>query len=231
MLDLLNKGRHVVLDNWYSSLHLAQFLLERGTLTTGTIRPNRGVPLIMKNESLSKGQALFSRKDEILLVNFRDTKYVHVITTKYEAGFVERTRFLKGGKKEFIKNPSPIQRYNEQMGAEDLVDQLLEPTDPTRKSYAWFKKLGLHMISRMLLNARTIYYNLHPQRNWMDYGEFIKMVVHQLLTRCSPGYKQLCLERKKDLSLKRKKSTMVVESSGSDKCHGMITIPPTEKKV
>ncbi|XP_050709301.1 piggyBac transposable element-derived protein 4-like [Eriocheir sinensis] len=211
MLDLLNKGRHVVLDNWYSSLHLAEFLLERGTLTTGTIRPNRGVPPIMKNESLSRGQALFSRKDEILQVKFRDTKCVHVITTKYEAGFVERTRVLKGGKQEFIKKPSPIQRYNEQMGAVDLVDQLLEPPDPTRKSYTWFKKLGLHMISRMLLNARTIYCNLHQQRHWMEYGEFIKLVVHQQLTRCSPGYRQLCSERKKDLSLRKKKSAMVEE--------------------
>ncbi|MPC34371.1 hypothetical protein E2C01_027757 [Portunus trituberculatus] len=79
----------------------------------------------MKNESLSRGQALFSWKEEILQVKFRDTKCGHIIMTKYEAEFVQRTRVLKGGKKEFIKKPSPIQRYNEQMGAVDLVEHLL----------------------------------------------------------------------------------------------------------
>ncbi|MPC34373.1 hypothetical protein E2C01_027758 [Portunus trituberculatus] len=65
----------------------------------------------------------------------------------------------------------------------------------------------------------------------MDYGEFIKLVVHQLLTRCSPGYWQLSLKKKKDLSLKRMKFAMVEEPSGGDKCHGMVPIPPTEKKA
>lgn len=74
---------------------------------------------------------MFSKKDEILPVKFRGTKYVHIITRKYEAGFVERTRFLKGGKMEFTKKPSPIQRCSEQIKALDLVDQLLETPNPT----------------------------------------------------------------------------------------------------
>lgn len=85
--------------------------------------------------------------------------------------------------------------------------------------------------ARILLNAQTLYYNLHPLRNWMNYGEFIKLVVHQLLTQCSPRYKQLCLEMKTDVSLKIKRSVMVAESRESDKCHGMVSISPTEKTV
>lgn len=61
--DLLKKGRHVVLDNWYSSLSLAKYLLERDTLTTGTILDSRGVPEEVKKENLQKEQALFARKD------------------------------------------------------------------------------------------------------------------------------------------------------------------------
>lgn len=87
---------------------------------------------------------MFERKKEILVVKYSDRKVVHVVTTKYKAGYVEHTRHLRGGKVEMVKKPLPIQRYNEQMGAVHLVDQLLEPYDPSRKSFAWFKKLGLH---------------------------------------------------------------------------------------
>lgn len=38
------------------------------------------------------------------------------------------------------KKPLLIQWYNEKMGTVDLVDQLLEPTDPIRKSYTRLKK-------------------------------------------------------------------------------------------
>ncbi|CAH1987778.1 unnamed protein product [Acanthoscelides obtectus] len=42
--NILNSGREVILDNWYTSVRLSQFLLTQGTYLTGTIRSNRGVP-------------------------------------------------------------------------------------------------------------------------------------------------------------------------------------------
>ncbi|MPC28607.1 PiggyBac transposable element-derived protein 4 [Portunus trituberculatus] len=154
MHSLLNKGRHVVLDNWYTSLQLAEYLLERNTLTTGTIRGNR--------VRLKMLPVKHWPRNNVLVTKFNDHRVVHVITTKYDGGFVEKTRHLRGGDIEMVKKkPTVIQRYNEQMGAVDIVDQLLEPYDLTRKSTAWFKKLGIHMVSRMVLNARIIYQILH----------------------------------------------------------------------
>ena len=40
---LLNKGYHVYTDNWYSSLRLYMYLLEKNTLACGTVRENRGI--------------------------------------------------------------------------------------------------------------------------------------------------------------------------------------------
>ncbi len=43
------------------------------------------------------------------------------------------------------------------MGAVDAIDQALEPYNCARKSYTWLKKLGFHMIDKMVLNANVFY--------------------------------------------------------------------------
>ncbi|KAK7485435.1 hypothetical protein BaRGS_00023383 [Batillaria attramentaria] len=44
---LLGKGYHVYRDNWYLSLKLFMFLLEKQTLACGTVRENRGIPEVL----------------------------------------------------------------------------------------------------------------------------------------------------------------------------------------
>lgn len=60
--NMLDEGREVILDNWYLSLRLAEFLLSRNTYTTGTIRIHRGVPKELVETKLSEHQACFVRK-------------------------------------------------------------------------------------------------------------------------------------------------------------------------
>ncbi|XP_045134367.1 piggyBac transposable element-derived protein 4-like [Portunus trituberculatus] len=105
MGSLLDEGRHVVLDNWYSSLQLAEYLLRKNTPTTGTIQANRGVPENVTCQRLAKKQAVFVRRDNVLVTKFNDCKVVHVMTTKYEGGCVEKTRHFRGGAVEMVKNP------------------------------------------------------------------------------------------------------------------------------
>ena len=40
MLPLLNKGYHLYIDNWYTSIPLLQYLRDNDTLACGTIRKN-----------------------------------------------------------------------------------------------------------------------------------------------------------------------------------------------
>lgn len=50
-------------------------------------------------------------------------------------GFAEKTCHLCGHDTDG-KNLTVIQCYNEHMGAVDIIDQLLDPNNPTRKSTA-----------------------------------------------------------------------------------------------
>ena len=78
------------------------------------------------------------------------------------------------------------------MGSVDQADQLLKPYSSGRKSLAWFKKLGLHFIDRMLLNSFIIYKNQHP----VAYGkkrllDFIKEVSTGLLMKYSKAAREM----------------------------------------
>ena len=69
------------------------------------------------------------------------------------------------------------------MGAVDLCDQLLQPYSAGRRSLAWFKKLGLHMIDRMVLNSYKLHMNTHVDTYKKTSMEFIIDVVSQVLKK------------------------------------------------
>ncbi|KAK4315602.1 hypothetical protein Pmani_013191 [Petrolisthes manimaculis] len=56
MKDLLNSGRHVITDNWYTSLRLADYLETQRTLLTGVVRSGGGPPKEVQNMKLDKKQ-------------------------------------------------------------------------------------------------------------------------------------------------------------------------------
>ena len=68
MTGLLDKGHHVITDNWYTSLRLARYMLTRKTDLTGVVRVNRGIPERLKNEILDSKQSSFMRNVDVLAV-------------------------------------------------------------------------------------------------------------------------------------------------------------------
>ena len=69
MGELLGKGYHVYLDNWYTSLDLATYLKVNTTGMCGTMRANRrGIPNELKTLDFPKAQYAFRRKGALLLV-------------------------------------------------------------------------------------------------------------------------------------------------------------------
>ena len=66
------KGHNLCIDNFYTSLNLAKYLIENGTNVTGTIRENRKqFPLELKNTSPQKGKAAFCQHDSIVIMKHR----------------------------------------------------------------------------------------------------------------------------------------------------------------
>ena len=81
--DLIGCGRHVITDNWYTSLRLAEFLLTENTDLTGIVKPNRGPPQFLKAEKLAKKGSSFIRRGDVMITKYEDRKTIYAITTRY----------------------------------------------------------------------------------------------------------------------------------------------------
>ena len=136
MTNLIDEGRQVFTDNWYTSARLVEYLLTRKTLITGVVRAGRGPPRAWMDQPLLRRQSCFARKGNILVVKYHDRNKVCVLTTTYKADFVERRIILYGGTVDYENKALHIAEYNKCMGSVDYVDRMLEPYSSNKKSLA-----------------------------------------------------------------------------------------------
>ena len=157
MLPLFNKGYHLYIDNWYTSIPLLQYLRENDTLACGTIRKNRkGFPEVVSKAKLcQRGESIAYRSDALLALKCKDTKEVCILTTIHD----ERMQNVRNRRNPAHPRQKPkcIVDYNQYMGGVDRTDQLLEPFKVARKSMKWYKKLAMHLIQLSLLNSFLLY--------------------------------------------------------------------------
>lgn len=124
--NLLNQGRHVYMDNYYSSPELMMELFGQKTFSAGTVRANRkGLPLgVTKNrKKLKKGEVVFRRNGPLLALAWCDKRSVYMISTIHGANMVSTGRV--DHRQNVIEKPEPIYYYVKLMGGVDLGDQLM----------------------------------------------------------------------------------------------------------
>ena len=64
-----------------------------------------------------------------------------------------------------------LKQYNTPMGGVDCVDQQLHCYKVLRKTYKWYRKLALRLISQSVLNSHKVFLNFF-QRNDMTFHSF-----------------------------------------------------------
>ena len=160
----LNKGHHLFIDNYYTSLPLAKYLLQKATHVTGTIKEGRKkFPTELKQVNVEKGEAVFYQSNDIVVGKYRShkdkasgkPKLVNILSTAHGVEMANTTRRDRDGN--IIQKPRSIIAYNHNMGGVDLMDQQLEGIDALRKSYKWYKKLFLRLVMQCSLSAHKLY--------------------------------------------------------------------------
>ena len=79
-----------------------------------------------------------------------------------------------------IFKPSMIANYSRNMGNVDMVDQQLHGLHLLRKSYKWYKKLALRLLSQVTLNSHKIYCKVTGSK--MVFLDYHQDVVTSLIT-------------------------------------------------
>ena len=175
---LLDSGRCVYMDNFYSSPDLFQRLVQRTTDAVGTVKITRkGMPVNLKKK-LKKGEVVSAKCGKLVALKWKDKRDVALLTTKHSDQMQPVSR--KGGL-ECINKPMCVIEYNKYMGGVDLKDQLLESFLLERKrTKVWYKKLFNHFVNTAVLNA----YILHRKAgNNKDHLEFRISLVNKIIAK------------------------------------------------
>ena len=195
----LNAGRCVFLDNFYTSPHLASWLLSKNTYICATVKPSRkNFPRELTADPIEKGESIFYKCEEkhVSAVKYRalknrsnnKPKIVNLINTAYKATLGPTGKKDKDGND--IVKPNCVIHYNHQMGGVDLMDQQLHGFRTVRKTYKWPKKVVIYLIMQGCLSASKLYN--FKTRNKMPFLAFMHDVIARLLTS-SPRLNRLAL--------------------------------------
>lgn len=119
--DLLNQGRTLVTDNWYTSLPLAYKMLSGNTHLIGTVRKlRRGLLKEVVNAKLKKGEVCaMENQDGVTIINWRDQRNIFMLSTKHGNEIVEVTC-----KQHNKLKPKVVVDYNKGKGSVDIYDQM-----------------------------------------------------------------------------------------------------------
>ena len=184
---LLDQGYRVVADNYFTSVRLATYLLERETLILGTLRANRGAPPELKFRDLRPNNCLFVRRGDVMIVRYcvnkaSGIKNIYMLDTSSRAELHSIQRVRRGGAVEQVPKPGSVMEYNRLMGAIDNSDAIIESCSATRKSNHWCTKLGIHLLQKLLLNAFLVHRDMFHQhgKNFTDFQKFaVKMLIEE----------------------------------------------------
>ena len=185
--NLLGKGHHVYMDNYYYSPDLFWELHCKEVFACDTCQSNwKNLPKAVTKAKLKKnGECVFRRDGPLLRFKWREKKDVTMLSTIHEAVFVETGKTDREGKK--IEKPEAVYYNCSRMGGVDLRDQLLNYFRFLRKITKWLRKLLIHLFNLVILNAHII--NKHYGCVKLIQAEYRGYIVKYLVSEGLKCYK------------------------------------------
>lgn len=167
----LNSGRTIITDNFYTSLNLANELLEKKTHLIGTLRSNRVKLPDVTKAKLQPAQIVGKENSNgIVVAKWRDKRDVTMLSTRHDISMVDTGK--KNRKNESVLKPKIIIDYNAGKAGIDLSDQLSSYSSPVRKSIRWYHKVATEVLLGTAVVNALIVYNLNTPQNKLKMTQF-----------------------------------------------------------
>lgn len=163
MSPLLKSGRTLVTDNFYTSMDLAQKLLDNDIYTIGTLRKNRrGIPRPIVQKKLKRGELISLESDNhIIIGKWKSKRDVLFLTTKSVPVMTELAT-----KRGVISKPSTIVEYNATKSYIDVSDQIASYGSTIRKSVKWYRKVAFELLTNTaVVNAFILRKHVTKSKN------------------------------------------------------------------
>lgn len=181
--DYYGVGHSVYIDNLYNSVEFTEYLLDKNTYVTGTLRGNRkGNPSDVVSKKLKKGELISAYNSKgICVMKWHDKRDVIMISSEFGATMNEYC--TKSGK--VSEKPESVLKYNQFMGGVDHSDQLMSYYPCERKILRWYAKIALHMF-HVIMNNAYILYKQQPGKRNTRLLDFRDSVINKLIYNHRP---------------------------------------------
>lgn len=150
----LNSGRNITMDNYFTSIPLAQKLLEKKTTLVGTIRKNKREipPLLVNTKERPVCSSVFAFSDTGVLVSYVPKKYKNVLlfSTLHSDDSIDE--------KSYGNKPEIITFYNKTKGGVDVVDEMTSLYSISRITCRWPLTIFFCLLNIGAINSQIIYF-------------------------------------------------------------------------
>ena len=150
---LQHSGRNVTADNFFTSVQLAESLLNKNLTLVGTLRQNKpDIPPIMKaSKSRERYSTEFGFKGNTTMVSYvpKKGKAVIMLSTMHHDKAID-----EGSSK---KKPEVIQYYNGTKAGVDTFDQMIRTYSCKRQTKRWPVVMWYNLLDVAALNAFLIF--------------------------------------------------------------------------
>lgn len=155
-----NSGLNLTIDNFFTSVPLATYLLDKNITVVGTLRQNkRDIPKEMKaSKDRVVYTSLFCFQNNVSMVSYARKKNKCVIllsTMHHDASINDDAK----------RKPEIISHYNKTKGGVDIMDQMVSTYTCKRQSKRWPMTFFFNIIDVAALNAYIVFTKEHPNYN------------------------------------------------------------------
>lgn len=151
MDNLLDSGRTLFTDNWYTSVGLARKLAAHSTHLVGTLRSNRKCnPKQVTKSSINRGEIIGMESDDgITVFKWKDKRDVLMLSTKHSIETADIGQRQK---------PIAVIDYNAGKTFIDVSDQRASYSSAVRKALKWYRKVAVEaLLGTTVVNSLFLY--------------------------------------------------------------------------
>lgn len=174
------KGRNLSIDRYFTSMSIAEWLLNRGLTVVGTLRQDRkGIPDGIKTtdgrENLSTMYA-YCEDIKSLLVSYvvekkKGKKNVLVLTSMHKDVSVTQDQRLK---------PNVISFYDHTKGGVDVMDQIAGVYTTRCKTHRWTINALSYVLDTVRTNMNTLWNEMYPEKKMSSF-DFLWALADELI--------------------------------------------------